>query len=82
MISVRLYANLAPPVAGAPGLSTGPAEFQVEARSGLTVRDVLAETGVPAGDVCVVTLNNVRADLDAPLSEGDRVGLFPAISGG
>jgi molybdopterin converting factor small subunit len=82
MIDVRLYASLAAAVGGAPGSPAGPAEFQVKARPGLTVRRVLAEAGVPAADVCVVTLNNTRADLDAPLTEGDRVGFFPALSGG
>lgn len=82
MIDVRLYAGLSPATGGAQCARTGPAVFQVQARPGLTVREVLAEARVPAEDVCVVTLNNLRVDLDAPLSEGDRVGLFPAISGG
>jgi molybdopterin converting factor small subunit len=82
MIDVRLYASLVPAKGGAPSSLSGPAGFQVKARPGLTVREVLAEVRVSSEDVCVVTLNNVRADLDAPLSEGDRVGLFPAISGG
>lgn len=58
------------------------AEFQVEARPGLTVRDVVAEAGVRTEDVYIIILNGVRVDLDAPLTDGDRLGLFPAVSGG
>jgi len=46
------------------------------------VKDVLAQRGVPLEQVSVVIINDVRADLDAPLAEGDHVGVFPALSGG
>jgi molybdopterin converting factor small subunit len=58
------------------------AEFQVEARTGLTVRDVVIEADVRPEDVYIVILNSRRVDLDAPLADGDRLGLFPAVSGG
>jgi molybdopterin converting factor small subunit len=54
----------------------------VEARSGLTVRDVVVEAGVRPEDVYIIMLNSARVDLDAPLTDGDRLGLFPAVSGG
>jgi len=82
VISVRLYATLAPVPGGGPESSPGPAEFQVEARPELRVKDVLAQRGVPLEQVSVVIINDVRADLDAPLAEGDHVGVFPALSGG
>jgi molybdopterin converting factor small subunit len=76
VIDVRLYANL--PQASRSSSS----EFQVEARAGLTVRDVLAQARVPVEAVHIIMLNNSRASLDAELSDGDRLALFPAVSGG
>jgi molybdopterin converting factor small subunit len=43
---------------------------------------VVSGAGVRAEDVYIVIINGARADLEAPLAEGDRLGLFPAISGG
>jgi sulfur carrier protein ThiS len=54
----------------------------VEARPGLTVEDVVAGAGIRAKDVYIVLVNGERARLDSPLADGDRLGLFPAISGG
>ncbi len=76
MIDVRLFAHLAA------ASSVGSAEFQVEAREGLTVRDVVNEAGIPAEAVFIVMVNNERADLDASLGDGDRLALFPPVSGG
>ncbi len=81
MIEVRLYANLA---AGRPvlRLADGGAGFEIEAREGLTVRDVLAEAAIRAEDVAVVMINHDRGTPDSSLEDGDRLGLFPAVSGG
>ncbi len=76
VIDVRLYAHL--PAAS----SSGSAEFQVEAREGLTVRDVVAGAGIAPEAVVIIMVNNTRTDLDAPLADGDRLALFPAVSGG
>jgi molybdopterin converting factor small subunit len=46
------------------------------------VRDVVAGEGIAPEAVYIVMVNNVRADLDAPLADGDRLALFPAVSGG
>ena len=82
MIEVRLYANLAPADRALPRLASGVAGFQIEARSGLTVRDVIAEAALRAADVAVVIVNHNRGTFDSPLADGDRLGLFPAVSGG
>lgn len=76
MIDVRLYAN----PRRVPDL--GNREFQVEARPGLTVDDVIRDAGVTAGDYYVVMINGYGAGLDSPLADGDRVVLFPAVFGG
>ncbi len=82
MIEVRLYANLAPVGRPISHLASGAAGFEIEAQSGLTVRDVVTEAAVPAADVAVVMINHARGTLDSPLADGDRLGLFPAVSGG
>jgi molybdopterin converting factor small subunit len=76
MIDVRLYAALV----RTPG--PGPAEFEVEPRPGLTVGDVVAEAGIRSEDVAIVMVNGQNAKLDSLLSDSDRVGLFPVVSGG
>jgi molybdopterin converting factor small subunit len=82
MIEVRLYANLAPVGRFLPRLATGAAGFEVESRSGLTVRDVVAEAAIRPEDVAVVMINHHSGTLDSPLADHDRLGLFPAVSGG
>jgi molybdopterin converting factor small subunit len=82
MIEVRLYANLAPagrPLAHLPG---GVAGFEIEARDGLTVGDVVAEAGIRPEDVAVMLINHDNGTLESALADGDRLGLFPAVSGG
>jgi len=82
MIEVRLYANLAPAGRPLPHLAGGAAGFEIEARSGLTVRDLVTEASIPAADVAVVMINHGRGTLDSLLGDGDRLGLFPAVAGG
>ncbi len=76
MIDVRLFAALAR------AMDPGPPEFQVAARPGLTVRDVAVAAGVRVDDVAIVMINGRISELDSPLCDHDRVGLFPAVSGG
>ena len=82
MIEVRLYANLAPVGRSLPRLATGAAGFEIESRSGLTVRDVVTGAAVRPEDVAVVMINHHPATLDSSLADQDRLGLFPAVSGG
>lgn len=83
MIEVRLYANLATAAGGAHRAAGGTsAVLPVEARPGLTVRDIIDELGLGGHEIFVIMLNGANAGLDAPLADGDRVGLFPPISGG
>jgi molybdopterin converting factor small subunit len=76
MIQVRLYADLTRTAGG------GTTVFEVEARDGLTVNDVLKESGVRSQEVQIVMINGHGARLDSQLGDGDRLGLFPAVSGG
>jgi molybdopterin converting factor small subunit len=76
VIDVRLYAHL--PAASKRGV----ADFQLEARPGLTVGDVVDEAGVPAKDVFFILIDGVRGQFDSVLSDNQHVALFPAVSGG
>ncbi|MBC7105022.1 MAG: MoaD/ThiS family protein [Firmicutes bacterium] len=76
MISVRLYASLVS------NKYPGQAEFAVEARPGLTVRQAVEELGIQARDIFIILINGEKAGLDSPLHDGDHLGLFPPVSGG
>ena len=54
----------------------------VEVREGMTVKELLESIEVPLGAVKVVFINGVHAKGDEPLSDGDRVGVFPPVAGG
>jgi molybdopterin converting factor small subunit len=49
---------------------------------GTDVRGLIEALGIPVGLVGSVTINKKRQALDAPVSNGDRVAIIPAISGG
>ena len=49
---------------------------------GETVAGLLARLSLAPEDVKVIMVNGRAADLQAPLADGDRVGLFPAVGGG
>lgn len=76
MITVRLFASLAAEAA------RGEEEIQVEPRPGLTVADVVYEAGIRGSELYVVVVNGRGATADATVSDGDRVALFPPMSGG
>jgi len=82
MIEVRLYANLAPVGRPRPHLASGAAGFEVEARNGLTVWDVVVEAAIRPEDVVFVMIGSRSATLESPLADGDHLGLFPAVFGG
>jgi molybdopterin converting factor small subunit len=52
-----------------------------ELDEGRTVNDLIQKAGIPREEVKVVFVNNRKAGLDAALSDGDRVGLAPAVGG-
>jgi sulfur-carrier protein len=76
MIEVQLYAGLRRSSDG------GSRVFEVKALPGLTVKDVVDSHGIPAQEVRIVMINGRGANLDSFLSDGDRIALFPAVSGG
>ncbi|MDP3426923.1 MAG: MoaD/ThiS family protein [Humidesulfovibrio sp.] len=54
--------------------------FAVE--PGETVDDLVKRLGIPPGELKLVFINGAHVEPDAPLADGDRVGLFPAVGGG
>jgi len=73
-ITLKCYATLAKrQPADAGHLAVEPGE---------TVRSLMARLGIPEDQVAIVMLNGKSADPSAPLSDGDRLGLFPAVGGG
>jgi len=49
---------------------------------GETVADLVKRLGIPPAELKLVFINGAHVELDAPLADGDRVGLFPAVGGG
>ncbi len=48
---------------------------------GATVRDLLHAADIPESSVKLVFVNGKSERIGAPLAEGDRVGLAPAVGG-
>ena len=65
-----------------PAMGSGKRELQVETRDLTTVREVLKDAAVETPDYYVVMINGYGAELDSIIADGDRLVLFPAISGG
>jgi molybdopterin converting factor small subunit len=51
-------------------------------RSGITVKKLLEELGVPEEAVKLVFIDGVKSDLGFVLKGSERVGIFPAVGGG
>lgn len=78
-IELNLYASLK---AHSPQANQGKAEGPTEVPEGATIRELLAQLGVPVDAVKIIFLNGVHAKGDETLKEGDRVGVFPPVAGG
>ena len=52
-----------------------------ELTDGQTVQDLIDRTGIASEDVKIAFVNSRIVDLDMILSEGDQVGLSPAVGG-
>ena len=52
-----------------------------ELDDGRTVDDLIRHAGFESGDVKIAFVNNRLVDMDTVLSDGDRVGLAPAVGG-
>lgn len=49
---------------------------------GETVLELVDRLGIPREEIKIVFVNGVTVELDKPLADGDRVGIFPPVGGG
>ena len=49
---------------------------------GTTVADVVRDLNIPVKDAKLIFINSIRRDLNTPLQDGDRLGIFPPVGGG
>jgi len=73
-VSIKCFATLSrftPPEAEAFAIAPG------ETAGGLAQR-----LGIPMAELKLIFINGAHVEPDAPLADGDRVGLFPAVGGG
>jgi molybdopterin converting factor small subunit len=57
------------------------ASTRYELNEGQTVGDLIARAGIARKNVKIAFVNSRITNLDAALSDGDRVGLAPAVGG-
>ena len=77
-VEVRLHASLE---RIRPELKAGEA-FPLDLKEGTSVGRMAEELGIPKKGVHLVLVNGRTRPLDHPLSDGDRVALFPPVGGG
>jgi molybdopterin converting factor small subunit len=54
----------------------------VECREGTTIKELMDELGVPEKEYFITFINNLHADHERELKEGDNLSVFPAVGGG
>lgn len=59
-----------------------PADGVLTLPAGGTVESALKGLGLAPGDVKLVFVNSRHAEMDSALSDGDQLGIFPAVGGG
>jgi molybdopterin synthase sulfur carrier subunit len=78
-VEVKLCASLARYAPETPGKE---GTVLMEVSQGKTIGEMLKGLKVPLESVKLVFLNGVHSDMNQPLREGDRVGVFPPVAGG
>ncbi|MCK4356156.1 MoaD/ThiS family protein [Candidatus Bipolaricaulota bacterium] len=77
-VEVRLHASLE---RIRPGLKAGEA-LPLELKEGTTVERMVEALDIPKKGIHLVVVNGRTRPLDHPVSDGDRVALFPPVGGG
>jgi sulfur-carrier protein len=78
-LELRLCASLAKYAPDTPGRQ---GTILIEIPEGKTIGEMLEGLRVPLESVKLVFLNGIHSDMNQPLKEGDRVGVFPPVAGG
>ena len=78
-VELKLCASLARYAPETPGTA---GTVLMEVSEGKTIGEILKGLKVPLESVKLVFLNGVHSELNQPLREGDRVGVFPPVAGG
>ncbi len=73
MLEVKCFATLR---------KYAPPEGKISFSPGMRVGDVLTTLNIPEKEVKVVFVNGRHSPLNTLLSDGDRIGIFPAVGGG
>lgn len=59
-----------------------PSDTAYPLKTGDRVLDIMKRMGIPPEKVTIIFINNVHAEHDTLLQDGDVLGLFPPIGGG
>lgn len=77
VIEVRLFATLRKYVS-----SSTSGVVSLDLPDDIAVAELVKQLEIDPAEVHVVMVNGVSSDMNRPLTDGDRVGLFPAVGGG
>ena len=58
------------------------ADGVIEIEEGITVGELMQRLKVPGEKVKLVFIDNLHADKDSVLQDGNRLGIFPPVGGG
>jgi len=72
-VTVKLFASF----------RTGRAPIELcEYPDGATVADVVADKGIPAGEISIMLVDSCHVNLDRILADGEILAIFPLLGGG
>lgn len=57
-------------------------QFKVEIEAGISVEDLLQKLNIPRMVYMMILVNQLRVNLNHPLSPGDEVHIFQPVGGG
>ena len=77
VVEVRLYATLR---RYKPSIPNG--VFSEDVPGGISVAELINKLEIDLAEIHMIMVNGIGCEADYTLTEGDRVGLFPAVGGG
>ena len=61
---------------------TGGKTYYFPVKDGETIQALAERLAIPIEEIKIVFVNGITVELDHPLCDGDRVGVFPPVGGG